>query len=222
MTAVFDESRMIHGGDTDAQLDEIINSTNDADSTANVSSLTRTICKACNVADCDPVTGLCLDINCETNAEFNTQVAASLVLTLSIITQLLTSVVAHNSSDFIAEFNGMSYKYVKAATESVATKLFVCIELVVPMLYWYNPFHGFLTSKKTFICPMGLSNGHVLVAMWRTRCNRPTFHAVLYDPSDDTCYLITTMSEWMKLNFDPSVEYNLDKLKRFYNSVINI
>ena len=31
MTAMFDESRMIHGGDTDAQLDEIINSTNDAD-----------------------------------------------------------------------------------------------------------------------------------------------------------------------------------------------
>ena len=158
MTAVFDESRMIHGGD---QLDEIINSTNDADLTANVSSLTRTICKACNVADCDPVTGLCLDINCETNAEFNTQVAASLVLTLSIITQLLKSIVAHNSFDFIAEFNGMSYKYVKAATECVATKLFVCIELVVPMLYWYNPFHGFLTSKKTFIFPMGLSNGLV-------------------------------------------------------------
>ena len=221
MTTMFDELQLVHGGDTDFQLNQIINDADSCSTAKEINSTTSTITfKSFNTEseECEPKSGLCLDCNQKLEDELKSRVAVPSLLTLSLITQFLTSVVAHNSSEHIAEWKGMSYKYLKTATESVATKLFVCIEFVKPMLYWYNQFHGYLTSKKTFICPIGLSNGHVLVAMWRTRCNKLTIHGVMYNPSDDTCYMITTMSEWMKLHFDPSVVYDVTKVQRFSQS----
>ena len=105
----------------------------------------------------------------------------------------------------------------------VSTQSFLCaLNLLSQMLYWYSQFHEYLTSKKTFIWTMCFSNGLVLVAMWRACCNKPTINVVMYNPSDDTCYMIITMSEWMKLDFDRVLCTMPTKYRGFHNTVINL
>ncbi len=92
MTTKVDELRMLHGDDTDFQFVQIINCTDDADSTAKDSIYQQAL---------SPVKFARLNHS---------------LLTLSLITQFLTSVAAHNFSEFIVEGKGMRYKYAKTAT----------------------------------------------------------------------------------------------------------
>ena len=46
------------------------------------------------------------------------------------------------------------------------TKYFNCLQLVVPLLYWYTAYHAMLNDTKAVICPCELSNGLILVALW--------------------------------------------------------
>ena len=63
--------------------------------------------------------------------------------------------------------------------------------MIVPMLYWYNPFHGMITGSVSFLCPVGLECGLILAALWRTRCSNPVNHLLLFDPKIKECNLVT-------------------------------
>ena len=131
--------------------------------------------------------------------------------TLSVLSFFM-NLVAHNLVDYVAPWNNCNYMYVKSATESVQTKLFCCVEMTVPLLYWYTPYHGILTSKMHFICPVGLTNGLVLVALWRTRCNDPINHAIFYDPVKDECYM--KKQGWNQIFIDLEFKFIFDTVKK--------
>ena len=50
-------------------------------------------------------------------------------------------------------------------------------------------FHGILTDKVQLICPCYLMSGLILVALWRTRCNSPVIHVVLFDEKAGFCLM---------------------------------
>ena len=112
-------------------------------------------------------------------------------------------------TDFFQDF---AYQYApNMGTEK--TKFFICIDLIRPMLYWYNPVHGMLTSKFIILCPMALKCGEILVALWRTRCSAPVMYALFYNPVTKEWRLVKEHTVWRKLLIlDPDLEYDRDEL----------
>ena len=60
---------------------------------------------------------------------------------------------------------------------------------MVPLSYWYNSFHGIMTEKIQLLCPFYLESGIIVVALWRTRCNSPVVHVIMFDVKTALCSL---------------------------------
>jgi hypothetical protein len=106
----------------------------------------------------------------------------------------LTMLFSQSPFDSVRSRDGRSYQAAHDTTETGRTKYFYCLELVVSLLYWYNAFHAILTEKMQLICPCYLTDGMILVALWRTRCNSPVTHAILFATKTGLCFLCKTAS----------------------------
>ena len=101
--------------------------------------------------------------------------------------EFLVMLYSQSPSDSIRNHFGRSYQAAHDAIESGRTKLFYCLELVVPLLYWYNAFHRIMTDKVQLVCPCYLESRIVVVSLWRTRCNSPVAHAITFDVKSESC-----------------------------------
>jgi hypothetical protein len=120
--------------------------------------------------------------------------------------------------DYSDDFGNLTYQWApREITESAQTKFFICLNLICPLLYWYNAFHGMLSNKFIILCPMGLMCGEVLVALWRTRCSNPVIHAVLFNPFTMTCRLVKEQAQWSRLVacLNPLLEFDLAALVEY-------
>ena len=115
---------------------------------------------------------------------------------------------AQNSPDCTGVYNGFTYQDGTDPYEFSSTRYFKCLELVVPLLYWYNAFHGMLSRAKCIICPMALQNGLVIVAHWRSRCSAPVIHAVIFNVATGLCSLMKT--GWHLLLPDSTLLFDRD------------
>ena len=94
-----------------------------------------------------------------------------------------------NNADHIDAFRENSYRLDKTASDTKSTRFFICIETVQEKLYWYNQYGGILTSSNAIIFPCALSDENIGVMIWRTRCNNPVNHLLVYDVLSKSCYL---------------------------------
>jgi hypothetical protein len=121
--------------------------------------------------------------------------------------QVMETILLHKA-EFVGHHKGWSYQHAPLEiTETAKTKFFICLEMIVPLLYWYNPFHGMITGSVSFLCPVGLASGLILVALWRTRCSNPVIHILLFNPKIKECHLVTQkVTSYYK--FDLKLEFN--------------
>lgn len=96
---------------------------------------------------------------------------------------------SQSPNDSVRNHFGRSYQAAHDVSDTGRTKFFYCLELVVPLLYWYNAFHGIMTDKVQLICPCYLESGLILVALWRTRCNSPVIHAIMLNVTSGFCFM---------------------------------
>ena len=68
-----------------------------------------------------------------------------------------------------------------------------------------------MTQKSCIIAPCALANGTVAMGFWMTRCSKPVFHMLYYDPKDDECYLQKAGGWMTKIECDPSIPFDFDK-----------
>ena len=80
-------------------------------------------------------------------------------------------------------------------------------------IYRYDQVHGIVTQKTCIIAPCPLADGTVAMGFWMTRCSKPVFHLVYYDPMTDECNMKS--SGWMtKIVCDPSIAFDFEKACR--------
>jgi hypothetical protein len=132
------------------------------------------------------------------------------VFLVNLYRQATTKTVGtYNHLQYLGHFDAMNLS---------RTKYFNCLELVVPLLYWYTAYHAMLNDTKAVICPCELSNGLILVALWLTRCNKPVVHAITYNRETNTCEMIK--KGWLSFLQEPSLldltEGLLDAIYKFY------
>jgi hypothetical protein len=127
--------------------------------------------------------------------------------TVDTIRSFLMQMSTLNNADHIEAFRENSYRLDKTASDTKYTRFFICIETVQEKLYWYNQYGAILTSSNAFIFPCGLSDGNIGLMIWRTRCNSPVNHLLVYDVLSKSCYLFKR--SWtaslrcdLTLNFD--------------------
>ena len=123
--------------------------------------------------------------------------------------EFLAILYSQSPNDSVRSRDGRTYQAAHDANETGRTKYFYCLELVVPLLYWYNPFHGILTDQKHILCPCYLDNGMILVALWRTRCNSPVMHAILFDEKNESCSMCKDAYSRFSVDADKVVNTNL-------------
>ncbi len=71
--------------------------------------------------------------------------------------------------------------------------------------------HGIMTHKSCVIAPCSLADGTVAMGFWMTRCSKPQFHLLYYDPKEDECFLQKTGGWMTKIVCDPSIAFDFDK-----------
>jgi len=121
----------------------------------------------------------------------------------------LTMLFCQSPFDSFGSRDGRSYQAAHDTTETGRTKYFYCLELVVSLLYWYNAFHAILTEKMQLICKCYLTDGMILVALWRTRCNSPVTHAILFATKRDCVFcakqqepsLLLIQTRWWTIHY---------------------
>jgi hypothetical protein len=80
---------------------------------------------------------------------------------------------------------------------STSKKLFVS-DPPFRKIYWWEVYHGIISSSYTFVCPCRLEgNNWVLCLILKTRCNNPHFDCLIYDMDMDKCFVLkSTVQTW--------------------------
>ena len=115
-----------------------------------------------------------------------------------------------NDSEYVEKFRGNSYRLDKTASETKATRFWVCIETQQEKLYWYDQYSAILTSSNAFIFPCALSDGNIGVMIWRTRCTKPVNHLLVYDVKTKKCHLVKRA--WFYLSCDITVDFDREEV----------
>ena len=132
--------------------------------------------------------------------------------TVGTVRSFLMQMSTLNNADHIDSFRENSYRLDKTASDTKSTRFFVCIETVQEKLYWYNQYGAILTSSNAFIFPCALSDGNIGVMIWRTRCNKPINHLLLYDVKTNSGYLFKR--SWTTLHCDVAVDFDRQEVQQ--------
>ena len=130
------------------------------------------------------------------------------------IRTFLVRFVLKKDPDYLESHNGLTYCLIINASGTSTTQLYVCVEKLQRKLYWYDQYMAILNTMSAFIFPCGLSDGTIGVCIWRTRCNRPKNHLLVYQPNTKECFLITT--SWItSLQCDLSIKFDQDEVRKY-------
>ena len=70
-----------------------------------------------------------------------------------------------------------------------------------------------MTASNAYIFPCGLSNGTIGLMIWRSRCNKPVNHLLIYDCKDKVCYILKR--SWFHLKSDLSLKFDRDEVLQY-------
>lgn len=75
--------------------------------------------------------------------------------------------------------------------------------LILPDLYWYEHFGAMLSANRVYLTPsVSLCGKWVLMAILRTRCNKPWIECVQFSVDDNKVVLFDKDSKWMSQEWD--------------------
>jgi hypothetical protein len=97
--------------------------------------------------------------------------------------------------------NWFTYQHARIdLTNKTSTQLFTCFELKLSFdLFYYDDYYGMLSKKTAVMAPCSCGSKFVLVALWRTKCNRLLIHAIFYDRDSKKCILVKKQVGWRQI-----------------------
>ena len=90
------------------------------------------------------------------------------------------------------------------------TKRVECLEMMQDKLYYYTQSHGYLSKDNCYICPFGLDDGTVLVAIWQTPDEKTKLHYIIYNVVEKQIVLLKTS---LKAKCTTKTNFDVDEVK---------